>query len=396
MEDSTRIAQAFFTANYVAKYYSSIISDKFNGRINPIVDVEAKPDFTKFLFSVDTKDNNKDATISDFLKFLSDTVSFNSRLFDANKADIITQYNQNQLNELQYRIGKQPKIKYLNSISITKLKQFYKDWYRPNITSVIIVGNLDIEKIRKEVRDNFSKLKNPLKEKPILYYGIPKKSSLQFIISDDSTFTDNGLVQFYFKTFRNNRATLYGYNESTIGKLTSFAYNKISDDFILQNNITKLNTTTSYQIFSKNEDAFVINTSCNKNYIDTLVIELLNFAEKINLSEIFSTKQLDLSKAKHLDNLFKNKTLVESSNKLANNCTEHFIYNLPLIDNKVEYEFAKSFIDKITNDNIKSLFLNSFKQENTIIVIKKPKDKKMLFNTKSELLKKYNEVFPKK
>lgn len=70
MEDSTRIAQAFFTANYVAKYYSSIISDKFNGRINPIVDVEAKPDFTKFLFSVDTKDNNKDATISDFLKFL--------------------------------------------------------------------------------------------------------------------------------------------------------------------------------------------------------------------------------------------------------------------------------------------------------------------------------------
>ncbi|HRI35219.1 MAG TPA: hypothetical protein PLD02_15830, partial [Saprospiraceae bacterium] len=51
MEDSTRQAQAFFTANYVAKYYSSIISNKFIGKINPIVDVEAKPDFTKFVFT---------------------------------------------------------------------------------------------------------------------------------------------------------------------------------------------------------------------------------------------------------------------------------------------------------------------------------------------------------
>ena len=75
----------------------------------------------------------------------------------------------------------------------------------------------------------------------------------------------------------------------------------------------------------------------------------------------------------------------------------HFIYNIPLIGKEQEFDFTNSFIDKLFSSNdFNSFFGVDFDQENISIVIKKPVEKRMLFNSKLELIKKYNQVFPKK
>ena len=397
MEDSTRRAQAFFTANYVAKYYSSIISNKFIGKINATVDVEAKPDFTKFIFSVIATDADRKDAVADFLKVLADSISFNSTLFATNKVDFITRYNQNQFTELQYNLGKQPTAKYLSSITAIKLKQFYKDWYRPNLMSVIVVGNIEVEQTQKELKAIFSKLKNPVKEKKIVYYGIPKKPTLQLTIVDDTSLIGKGSVQFYIKKYRDNRESSYGYIETTLGLFIAMIINNISDDYKKEHSITSFSSAFTFEPFTNKEDAIIANVTCDVENIDTITIQLLNLNNDIKKDDFFNEKQFLKVKSIYLNNLKKNKNVLQNSTDYTTAFLNHFIYNIPLIGKEHEFDFMNSFIDKLFSPNdFNSFFGADFGQQNISIVIKKPTDKKMLFNTKSELLKKYNEVFPKK
>ena len=397
MEDSTRRAQAFFTANYVAKYYSSIISNKFNGRINPNIKVEAKPNYTRFVFSIVATDADRKDAVADFLKVLADSISFNSTLLATNKIDFITRYKQNQFTELQYNLGKQPTAKYLNSITVVKLKQFYKDWYRPNLTSVIVVGNIDVEQTQKELSAIFSKLKNPVKEKNVVYYGIPKKPTLQLTIVDDTSLIDKGIVQFYLKKIRNNRESTIGYIETILGILSAIVIENLSNDYNKKDTTGRYFSAISYEPFTKNEDAIVLNFKFNIAYLDTMTIELLSLKDNIKNGVVINEKQLNKSKLIYLNNLKNNKNILQSSTDYTTAILNHFIYNIPLIGKEQEFDFTNSFIDKLFSSNdFNSFFGVDFDQENISIVIKKPVEKRMLFNSKLELIKKYNQVFPKK
>eukprot|EP01132_Coremiostelium_polycephalum_P014594 gene14594-17702_t len=45
------------------------------------------------------------------------------------------------------------------------IKSYYKDWYRPNLQALIVVGDINVAEIEQMIRAKFSDLKNPLNEK---------------------------------------------------------------------------------------------------------------------------------------------------------------------------------------------------------------------------------------
>lgn len=61
----------------------------------------------------------------------------------------------------------------LQKFTHDKIRNFYKDWYRPNLQTVIAVGDFDVNEVEKLIIANFSELKNPANEKARTYYSIP-------------------------------------------------------------------------------------------------------------------------------------------------------------------------------------------------------------------------------
>ena len=49
----------------------------------------------------------------------------------------------------------------LNTFTHEALKRFYLDWYRPNLMSVVVVGDVDVEQVEQKIQNMFSGLKNP-------------------------------------------------------------------------------------------------------------------------------------------------------------------------------------------------------------------------------------------
>ncbi|CAM4096873.1 zinc protease [Pedobacter westerhofensis] len=77
------------------------------------------------------------------------------------------------------------KIDLLKTFTHDKIRNFYADWYRPDLQAVIAVGDFDVAEVEKLIIENFSDLKNPLKEKERIKYTLPdNKEPLVKIITD--------------------------------------------------------------------------------------------------------------------------------------------------------------------------------------------------------------------
>ena len=77
------------------------------------------------------------------------------------------------------------KVDLLKTFTHDKIRNFYADWYRPDLQAVIAVGDFDVNEVEKLIIANFSDLKNPLKERERLKYDLPdNKTPLVKIITD--------------------------------------------------------------------------------------------------------------------------------------------------------------------------------------------------------------------
>ncbi|MFV8344808.1 M16 family metallopeptidase [Flavobacterium sp. ZB4P13] len=80
------------------------------------------------------------------------------------------------------------------------LINFYKDWYRPNLMSVIVVGDIDVAEMEKKIISHFSSYKNPAKEKPRKFYDVPNHKETFVAVESDKE-ASNAQVQLVYKDY---------------------------------------------------------------------------------------------------------------------------------------------------------------------------------------------------
>ena len=84
----------------------------------------------------------------------------------------------------------------IENSSYETIRQFYKDWYRPNLMAIVAVGDLDPDEMEKMIKDRFSKLKNPKDERERKSYEIPGHKETYVAVASDkeAQFTQIQLV----------------------------------------------------------------------------------------------------------------------------------------------------------------------------------------------------------
>ena len=69
------------------------------------------------------------------------------------------------------------------------IQQFYKDWYRPNLQALIVVGDIDVQAVEQIIKAKFSDLKNPAHPRSRTNYRVPLLDKNQFIAVTDKEFS---------------------------------------------------------------------------------------------------------------------------------------------------------------------------------------------------------------
>jgi zinc protease len=88
----------------------------------------------------------------------------------------------------------------LEKFKYDKIVSFYKDWYRPNLMSVIVVGDIDVAEMEKKVIAHFSNYQNPKNEKPRKIFEVPNHAATFVAIESDKEAT-SAQVQLVYKDY---------------------------------------------------------------------------------------------------------------------------------------------------------------------------------------------------
>jgi zinc protease len=81
----------------------------------------------------------------------------------------------------------------LNHFFPATLRRFYHNWYRPDLQALIVVGDIDVNKMEQTIKARFADLINPANELPRTPYSIPLTGGNQFIAITDKEQTSTAL-----------------------------------------------------------------------------------------------------------------------------------------------------------------------------------------------------------
>ncbi len=98
------------------------------------------------------------------------------------------------------------------------IKAFYKDWYRPNLQALIVVGDIDVSEMEKMIKAKFSDLKNAANARPRTPFSIPLLNKNQFISVTDKEFPVT-VAQILIKHPESELKTVTDYRNSIIRSL---------------------------------------------------------------------------------------------------------------------------------------------------------------------------------
>lgn len=73
----------------------------------------------------------------------------------------------------------------LKTFSYAALKRFYRDWYRPDLMAIVVVGDVDPAQVKTMIADNFANLKNPIKPRNRTIATVPLQNMPEVVIATD-------------------------------------------------------------------------------------------------------------------------------------------------------------------------------------------------------------------
>ncbi|WP_233566129.1 MULTISPECIES: M16 family metallopeptidase [unclassified Flavobacterium] len=142
------------------------------------------------------------------------------------------QYTPVVLNQSKYAsrwpIGTEESIKKMTPEAI---RRFHHDWYRPNLQALVVVGDINVDEMEKQIRKQFSDLKNPVNERSAEVDKVKLAGKNNFISITDKE-ADGTMIMVVVKTPEIVVRTIADYKETfkrqIFNDIMSDRYNVVS------------------------------------------------------------------------------------------------------------------------------------------------------------------------
>lgn len=107
----------------------------------------------------------------------------------------------------------------LEGFSHDAIRRFYRDWYRPDLMAVVVVGDIDPQDAKQLVQAHFGGLRNPSPERERRYPQLPVRMSDEAVVAIDKEATANSAMVRYPVQPAPTVRTLGDYRQSLVERL---------------------------------------------------------------------------------------------------------------------------------------------------------------------------------
>jgi zinc protease len=275
------------------------------------------------------------------------------------------------------------------------LRRYRKDWYRPDLQAVIVVGDFNIREMEQKVKSVFSEIpkQEAPREKPAI--EIPGHAETLVTHCTDEELNSSSVVIYYKHPFTPVK---------TVGDLRTDLiqnlYTSMLTDRLLQaaddeERIAPFFTASaSYSQFIGEKNMYTLRASVKEDRVTEAIASLLE-ENKRALSHGFTKAEFERTKKKFISRAgkaFRERNTRESKNYVEDYIRNFTLAQLPVIDPKINYDLTKELLEDISLKEIKETGQMLTTRENRVVIINAPEKDKDSLPDENTVLQVFDEM----
>jgi zinc protease len=269
----------------------------------------------------------------------------------------------------------------------SRLRSFYKSWYRPDLEAVVAVGDFDPAAIEAEIKKHFAGIPKPVNAPKRVSPDVPgNKEPLIAIASDkEATGSDVSLI---FKLPVEKTKTVGDYRRDLMERLYITMVNNRLEEISQKPDAPFLGADASKGNFvGRTTDAFTLSAEVKDGGIERGLEAILGEAKRV---DEFGFLQSELDRAKQnlvrgYERAYAERDKTQSSafvQELINN----YLQQEPVAGIEYEYKLVQQLVPTITLGDVNKLASNWITDDNRIILAESPIKDGVKIPTRADLL----------
>ena len=230
------------------------------------------------------------------------------------------------------------------------IRRFYREWYRPDLMAVVVVGDVPAAKAEELVKKHFSGIKSPANARPRTLTDVPAYTENTSKIVTDKEAT-NYMVSLAYSAFPSQQATTVGgYKDDILKGIYTTLLNQRLRDLTQKENPPFAFGYTYFNSHALGYDQFnagaAIASANDAQKGITALIEEIERAKRFG----FTQNELDRTKASMLagmERAYNEREKTESANYVGE-YIRNFLENEPIPGIEVEFDYYKNLVPQIT------------------------------------------------
>ncbi len=278
----------------------------------------------------------------------------------------------------------------VDNFAYQDLRDYYHKWYRPDLQGIIVVGDIDVNKVEKKIKKIFGSIPLPKNRAERIYYPVYDNDSMIVHIEQDKE-QPVVIAHLYMKRDVTpdsaKNCSDYLRRKYVDGLIGSMMNGRLSE--IRQHpNPPFLSATGRGASFfvSRTKECFSMSISCKEDNILGGLIAGVAAAERarqhgFTQSELDRAKKLQLAAAeRHWKgrNDRKNSTLV-------NQCVQNFLTSEPLISADSRYDLMQKMDKEVTIEEVNQAAKELITDKNQVLLLYAPQKDGLILPSEHEL-----------
>jgi zinc protease len=279
------------------------------------------------------------------------------------------------------------------------IRSFYRDWYRPDLMAVAVVGDVTVEQAEALIKKHFSGLKNPAQERPRKAFEVKPYTDATAMVVTDKEAT-NYMFQLFFPVRKEKpQVTLNDYRESIVKSLFTQILNRRLQELTRSATPPFAFAYGYADSWARGYESFVLMASPSTD-IETTVKATV--AELVKAEEFgFTASELDIIKKQVLSSLEKmyNERNTTESGKIVDEYVRNFLTQEPIPGIENEYKYYQEMVPGITLQEVNAeakKWIAKADNQSYFALVTGPDSKQMKVPTDMELKNMVNEAMAQK
>lgn len=273
----------------------------------------------------------------------------------------------------------------IKNFDYDQLTSFYAKWYRPELMGVVAVGDFEEEEVREKIEKHFSRIEASSENKGRDYYSVSSHEETLVSIATDKEVQSTRL-EIHHKKPKLIVDTEKRYIENIKRSLYNRMINNRINEISLEPDAPFLSARSNFAHLLGDTDTYRISVIPKEGELKEALEMILR--ENVRVQRYgFIEEELKRSKKSLLEryeNRYNERSKRENAS-IAEEYINHFLSDEAAPGLEFEYNLVRNHIDDITLNEINSMTEDLITEENRVVLLTAPEDKKEELPTEDEL-----------